>query len=163
MVKPGWFRHNYSLVLLNGQQTTRLKSSAGLIDSNHAHLLCGTHQMETNDETPIVSVADIFEKCIGCKWTMHVLTQIRAGIHRPGQLQRTADGLTNKVLNDRLSKLVKLRIVERESFPEIPPRVEYRLTDFGDHFVQIFDQIDELQRKFSHDRPTDTGAENDSK
>lgn len=81
---------------------------------------------------------------------MHVLSQIRAGVHRPGQLQRTADGLTTKVLNDRLAKLVNLQIVERESFPEIPPRVEYRLTKFGEQFVWIFDQIDELQRKFGY-------------
>ena len=106
--------------------------------------------METNDKTPVVSVAEIFEKCIGCKWTMHVLSQIRAGIYRPGQLQRTADGLSTKVLNDRLTKLVNLRILERESFPEIPPRVEYRLTEFGEAFVQILDQIDELQQKFVH-------------
>lgn len=106
--------------------------------------------METNDKTPTVTVAEIFEKCLGCKWTMHVLSQIRAGVHRPGQLQRTADGLTTKVLNDRLTKLVGLRIVERESFPELPPRVEYRLTQFGEEFVRIFDQVDELQRKFGH-------------
>ena len=116
--------------------------------------------MEINDESPIVSVTEIFEKCIGCKWTMHVLTQIRAGVHRPGQLQRTAEGLTTKVLNDRLAKLVSLRIVERESFPEIPPRVEYRLTKFGDQFVQIFDQIDELQRKFGHN--VERGHRNDA-
>ena len=104
--------------------------------------------METNDKTPIVSVAEMFEKCIGCKWTMHVLSQIRSGVHRPGQLQRTAEGLTTKVLNDRLSKLVNLGILVRESYPEIPPRVEYRLTGFGDEFVQIFDQVDQLQSKF---------------
>ncbi|MFN3193785.1 MAG: winged helix-turn-helix transcriptional regulator [Aureliella sp.] len=96
----------------------------------------------------MVSVAEIFEKCIGCKWTMHVLTQIRAGVCRPGQLERTAEGLTTKVLNDRLSKLVRLRIAARESFPEIPPRVEYRLTEFGEGFVKILDQIDDLQQKF---------------
>lgn len=106
--------------------------------------------METNDQTPKVSVQEIFEKCIGCKWTMHVLSQIRAGIHRPGQLQRTANGLTRKVLNDRLVKLVDLGIVERESFSEVPPRVEYRLTVFGQHFVGIFDQIDELQKRFEN-------------
>lgn len=106
--------------------------------------------MESNSESPFLSVSEIFEKCIGCKWTMHVLSQIRAGVHRPGQLQRTAEGLTTKVLNDRLAKLVQLRIVERESFPEIPPHVEYRLSQFGEQFVRIFDQIDELQRKFGH-------------
>lgn len=106
--------------------------------------------METFDETPSVSVTEILEKCIGCKWTMHVLSQIRAGVHRPGQLKQTAEGLTTKVLNDRLTKLAKLRIVERESFPEIPPRVEYRLTEFGTQLVLILDQIDELQKKFAH-------------
>lgn len=110
--------------------------------------------METNDKTSIVSVTEIFEKCIGCKWTMHVLSQIRAGVYRPGKLQRTATGLTTKVLNDRLAKLVNLRIVERKSFAEVPPRVEYRLTKFGEQFVQIFDQINELQQKFGQNAET---------
>ncbi|MEZ6095225.1 MAG: helix-turn-helix domain-containing protein [Pirellulaceae bacterium] len=82
---------------------------------------------------------------MGCKWTLHVLEQIRSGVVRPGQLERTADGLTTKVLNERLAKLTRFHIVERESFPEIPPRVEYRLTDFGQSFVKILDQIKDLQ------------------
>lgn len=109
--------------------------------------------METNGESPAVSVQEIFEKCLGCKWTMHVLSQIRSGVHRPGQLQRTADGLTTKVLNERLTKLVRLGIVRRESFAEIPPRVEYRLSEFGQQFVQILDQIDALQQKFAGQPP----------
>ena len=95
------------------------------------------------------SVQEILEKCIGCKWTMHVLTQIRHGVCRPGQLERTAEGLTTKVLNERLNKLTHLGIINRESFPEIPPRVEYRLTEFGQEFVQIFDQLETLQQRFS--------------
>jgi len=91
---------------------------------------------------------------------MHVLSQIRVGIHRPGQLERTADGLTTKVLNDRLTKLVKLGIVGRESYPEVPPRVEYRLTEFGEHFVQIFDQIDELQQRFCRQQPASRSSGN---
>ena len=110
--------------------------------------------MERNEKTLTLSVAEIFEKCIGCKWTMHVLAQIRAGIHRPGQLERSVEGLTTKVLNDRLTKLVDLRIVRRESFPEIPPRVEYQLTDFGVHFMRIVDQIEELQKQFMRSEPT---------
>jgi len=104
--------------------------------------------METNDQSPTISVTEIFEKCIGCKWTMHLLSQIRSGIHRPGQLQRSAEGLTTKVLNDRFAKLVRLGIAVRESFAEVPPRVEYRLTEFGEHFVRIFDQIESLQQRF---------------
>lgn len=105
--------------------------------------------MERNVKPSAFSVREIFEKCIGCKWTLHILSQIRAGIYRPGRLERTADGLTTKVLNERLTKLARLGIISRESFPEVPPRVEYRLTDFGKQFVMIFDQIDDLQRRFA--------------
>ena len=49
---------------------------------------------------------------------MHVLTQIRSGIHRPGQLERSAEGLTTKVLNERLTKLTNLGIIHRESYAE---------------------------------------------
>ncbi len=105
--------------------------------------------MEINGKASAFSVREIFEKCIGCKWTLHILAQIRAGIHRPGHLERTADGLTTKVLNERLVKLARLGIISRESFPEVPPRVEYRLTEFGMQFVMILDQIDELQRRFA--------------
>lgn len=104
--------------------------------------------METNEGNEAFTVTEILEKCVGCKWTMHVLAQIRAGVHRPGQLQRTADGLTTKVLNERLAKLTRLRIVERHAFPEVPPRVEYRLTAFGERFLRILDQIDALQEEF---------------
>ena len=104
--------------------------------------------MVRNEENAAISVTEILEKCIGCKWTLHVLSQIRAGVHRPGKLQRTADGLTTKVLNERLAKLVRLQIVKRHAFPEIPPRVEYHLTEFGDRFMVILDQIAELQKEF---------------
>ena len=50
---------------------------------------------------------------------------IRGGVTRPGQLVRTAEGLTTKVLNERLSKLVRYGVLEKISYPEIPPRVEY--------------------------------------
>lgn len=99
----------------------------------------------TDNSNP--SVTEIFEKCVGCKWTLHVLAQIRQGVCRPGQLQRTADGLTTKVLNERLVKLVGFGILEKASFPEVPPRVEYQLTRFGQRFVEILDQVERLQRE----------------
>ena len=62
-----------------------------------------------------------------------------------GAIERATPGLTAKVLNERLSKMVRYRILERESYPEVPPRVEYRLSAFGERFVQILDQVDALQ------------------
>ena len=85
------------------------------------------------------------EDIVGCKWSLVVLGHVRAGTRRPGAIERATPGLTAKVLNERLSKMVRYRILERESYPEVPPRVEYRLSAFGERFVQILDQVDALQ------------------
>jgi DNA-binding HxlR family transcriptional regulator len=55
------------------------------------------------------------------------------------------DGLTTKVLNERLSKVVKYRILEKNSYHEIPPRVEYTFTEFGKRFLNLLDEINKLQ------------------
>lgn len=91
-------------------------------------------------------VRQIVEDVVGCKWTLHVLAQVRAGINRPGQLVRTADGLTTKVLNERLAKLVRYGVLEKTSYPEVPPRVEYSLTPLGVRLGVVLDAIDALQR-----------------
>lgn len=92
-------------------------------------------------------VAEIFEGCLGCKWTLHVLEQVRRGVNRPGALVRTAGGLTAKVLNERLAKLVRFGILEKVSYPEVPPRVEYAFTPFGRRFLDVLDQIEQLRRE----------------
>lgn len=101
-----------------------------------------------SSENPQLTVTEIFEQCLGCKWTLHVLSQIRQGVNRPGQLERTAAGLTTKVLNQRLVKLVRFGILNKTSYPEVPPRVEYDLTPFGQQFVKILDQVERLQQEF---------------
>jgi len=95
----------------------------------------------------VPDVAYVFENCVGCKWTIHVLNQIRRGVRRPGELARSAEGLTSKVLNERLSKLVRFGVLEKTSYAEIPPRVEYSLTDFGNRVAAILDQVEKLQRE----------------
>ena len=108
--------------------------------------------MVGNDETPAgvapPPVEKIVEGCLGCKWTMHVLAQVRTGVRRPGALERSAPGLTAKVLNERLVKLVGFGLLERRAFAEIPPRVEYFLTPFGERFVLVLDQLEQLRAEF---------------
>lgn len=87
------------------------------------------------------------ESIIGCKWSLHVLAQVRDGINRPGAMVRATDGLTTKVLNERLLKMLRFGIMEKLSYPEIPPRVEYRLTDFGRRFLKVIDAVESLQRE----------------
>lgn len=91
---------------------------------------------------------EMFEDCIGCKWTLHILMQIRDGVHRPRALVRTKKGLTTKVLNERLAKMIQFGILDKCSYPEVPPRVEYRLTPFGREFVEILDRVEALHYKF---------------
>lgn len=92
------------------------------------------------------TVAYIVEHTLGCKWMLEVLRLIRTEINRPGAMTRSLDGLTTKVLNERLSDLLNFGIVEKIIYPEIPPRVEYILTEFGHRFVGILDTIDELEQ-----------------
>lgn len=91
-------------------------------------------------------VAGMVESIVGCKWSLHVLQAVRRGVCRPGALQKSMAGLTNKVLNERLRKLVRFGILEKIQYPEVPPRVEYRMTVFGQRFAVILDDIEALQR-----------------
>lgn len=56
-------------------------------------------------------------------------------------MQRKVPGLTAKVLNERLRKLLRFGIIERQIFAEVPPRVEYRLTAFGRRFDGVLAEI----------------------
>jgi DNA-binding HxlR family transcriptional regulator len=87
------------------------------------------------------------EQIYGCKWSLTVYNLLQNGIKRPGEMVRSVDGLTTKVLNQRLRRNVKFGIIKRVVYPEIPPRVEYQVTPFGKKFIRILDQIEKLQEE----------------
>ena len=93
-------------------------------------------------------IKPMVENIIGCKWSLTVIDLIRQGIIRPGVMQRKVEGLTTKVLNERLRKLVRFGIAEKTIYPEVPPRVEYKLTKFGNRFIEILDAIEILEEEF---------------
>ena len=88
-----------------------------------------------------------FEDVLGCKWSLAVLDLITRGINRPGAMTRAYEGLTTKVLNERLTKMMRYNILTKESYPETPPRVEYQLTPYGEKFVQILKAIKDLDQE----------------
>jgi DNA-binding HxlR family transcriptional regulator len=92
------------------------------------------------------------EDIVGCKWSLAVLDRIRGGVVRPGAMERALPGLSKKVLNERLRKLVRFGIVERQAFAELPPRVEYRLTAFGEKFSALLAGVERLQREIGGER-----------
>ncbi|HBC43536.1 MAG TPA: transcriptional regulator [Pseudanabaena sp.] len=89
------------------------------------------------------------EDILGCKWSLTVLQLVQQGICRPGLMERSVEGLTTKVLNERLRKLTRYKILQRHAYPEIPPRVEYHLTAFGEKFVGILDRLAELDEELN--------------
>src|SRR5262249_7666420 len=91
------------------------------------------------------SAAAMTESVFACKWSARILNLIRQGVKHPGAITLTLDGLSTKVLNEWLRRLMDLGLVERTPFPEIPPHVEYKLTGLGERFVTIFDAVEELQ------------------
>jgi DNA-binding HxlR family transcriptional regulator len=87
----------------------------------------------------------LLEDVIGCRWTISVLSAVANGVRRPGALERHIQGISTKVLNDRLRHFTRAGIFQRLQFPEIPPRVEYRLTDFGKKFQRLLKEVEKLQ------------------
>jgi len=85
------------------------------------------------------------ETIYGCKWSLTVYQLINNGVNRPGEMVRNVEGLSTKVLNACLRKNVEFSILERISYNEIPPRVEYFVTAFGNKFLAILDDLEKLQ------------------
>ncbi|MGQ0545144.1 MAG: winged helix-turn-helix transcriptional regulator [Betaproteobacteria bacterium] len=98
------------------------------------------------------SAARMVEDIVGCKWSLAVLGMVRDGVCRPGAMEHAIAGLSKKVLNERLRKLVRFGILAKRSYPEVPPRVEYRLTRFGERFCGLMQEVDRLQRELESRR-----------
>jgi DNA-binding HxlR family transcriptional regulator len=70
------------------------------------------------------------------KWGVLVLLALSDGTHRWGELRREVQGISEKMLASTLRTLEADGLVSRESYPEVPPRVEYALTDLGRDMMQ---------------------------
>ena len=90
----------------------------------------------------------LLENVLGCRWTVSVLRAVASGVNRPGALERHIEGISTKVLADRLRAFTRAGIFERVQFPEIPPRVEYRFTAFGRKFLKLIREVEKLQAEF---------------
>lgn len=94
-------------------------------------------------------VEALLEDVIGCRWSISVLRSVGAGVRRPGAIERHIEGISTKVLSDRLRTFTRAGLFERIAYPEIPPRVEYHLTDFGRKFLRLLKEVEKLQAELT--------------
>ena len=93
------------------------------------------------------------EDVVGCKWSVAVLQAVAEGVSRPGALERHVQGISAKVLAERLRKLTRYGLLDKQVFAEVPPRTEYGLTPYGRKLVGIVGQIRQLDDEIRNAEP----------
>ena len=78
---------------------------------------------------------------IGDKWKILIIRDLLTGTKRFGELRKSLNGISQKVLTNNLRDMEKSNLVHREVFAEVPPRVEYSLTDTGWSLKPILDSM----------------------
>jgi DNA-binding HxlR family transcriptional regulator len=71
------------------------------------------------------------------KWTLLIVSALADGPKRTAEIRRCVDGISEKMLIQTLRKLEGFGLVSRRSYPEVPPRVEYRLTTLGRSLARL--------------------------
>ncbi len=78
---------------------------------------------------------------LNSKWKFLILRELLTGTKRFGELKKAVGKITQKVLTSNLREMEDNGIVERKVFPEVPPRVEYTLSDIGYSMAVILDAM----------------------
>ncbi len=95
------------------------------------------------------SKADLLPECpvattvqvIGNKWKLLIIRNLMARPWRFNELQKSLEGISQKVLTDSLRSMEQDGIITRTVYPEVPPRVEYALSDLGESMRPILDSM----------------------
>lgn len=92
---------------------------------------------ESNSNCPVCRTAEV----VCGKWTLLLIRDLAAGNSRFCELERSLEGISPRTLSLRLRALEEEGIVERHTYPEVPPRVEYALTDKGQALVPLIEDM----------------------
>lgn len=92
---------------------------------------------------------------IGSKWKLLILRNLFMRPWRFNELQRSLEGISQKVLTDNLRAMESDGLVRRTVFAEVPPRVEYSLTDLGLSMKPILDALQSWGEQYKSQQRTD--------
>lgn len=96
--------------------------------------------MLTKEEMPACPVATTVE-LIGSKWKLLIIRNLLARPWRFNELKKDLAGISQKVLTDNLRSLESDNLITRTVYPEVPPRVEYALSELGETLRPILDSM----------------------
>ena len=96
--------------------------------------------MKTKDELPECPVATTVQM-IGSKWKLLILRNLLMRPWRFNELRKNLDGISQKVLTDTLRSMEADGIITRTVYAEVPPRVEYALSELGESMRPILDAM----------------------
>jgi DNA-binding HxlR family transcriptional regulator len=91
----------------------------------------------SNSRCPVCRTADV----VCGKWTLLIIRDLAEGASRFCELERSLEGISPRTLSLRLRALEEEGIVARNTFPEVPPRVEYALTEKGEALVPLIEDM----------------------
>ena len=102
----------------------------------------------SNSRCPVCRTAEV----ISGKWTLLIIRDLAKGSSRFCELERSLEGISPRTLSLRLRALEDQGIVERHTYPEVPPRVQYALTEKGSALVPL---IEDMRRYGKHWLPNE--------
>jgi DNA-binding HxlR family transcriptional regulator len=91
----------------------------------------------SNSTCPVCRTAEV----VCGKWTLLLIRDLADGSSRFCELERSLEGISPRTLSLRLRALEEVGVVERHTYPEVPPRVEYALTEKGEALVPLIDDM----------------------
>jgi DNA-binding HxlR family transcriptional regulator len=113
--------------MLDTKQKVRIMKNTGVQEENKLRVTCPMEYAMNK---------------IAGKWKLVILWHIYdQEVIRYGELQRLLDKISHKMLSNQLKELLADGIIHKEVYKEIPPKVEYSLTDFGKTLIPIMDSL----------------------
>jgi DNA-binding HxlR family transcriptional regulator len=107
-----------------------------------------------DDQCPVCRTAEV----ISGKWTLLIIRDLAEDSLRFCELERSLEGISPRTLSLRLRALEEQDIVERRTYPEVPPRVEYALTDKGRALVPLIEDMRSYGRRWLPREQRETAA-----
>ena len=100
--------------------------------------------LNDNEICPVARTAEI----VSGKWTLLIIRDLATGTKRFSELERSLHGISPKTLSERLSTLEAEGVLRRQMYAEVPPKVEYTLTDKGRDLICVIESMREFGKRW---------------